>query len=122
MDIRSALTSFGFEATKETIFHIISQYDEEEAGAMDFQAFVNMCSMNHNQRNASKNDIRKIFLKYDQAKKGYFDINDLKRVSKELGEKVEDEVLDEMIKSVDSDLDGKVSFEDFFNAMTKKIF
>ncbi len=61
-------------------------------------------------------------MKYDQAKKGYFDINDLKRVSKELGEKVEDEVLDEMIKSVDSDLDGKVSFEDFFNAMTKKIF
>ena len=83
---------------------------------------MNMCSMNHNQRNASKNDIRKIFLKYDQSKKGYFDINDLKRVAKELGEKVEDEVLDEMIKSVDSDLDGKVSFEDFFNAMTKKIF
>jgi len=30
------LTSFGFEATKETIFHIISQYDEDEAGVMDF--------------------------------------------------------------------------------------
>lgn len=61
-------------------------------------------------------------MKYDQAKKGYFDINDLKRVSKELGEKVEDEILDEMIKSVDSNMDGQVEFEDFYNAMTKKVF
>ena len=61
-------------------------------------------------------------MKYDQNKKGYFDINDLKRVSRELGEKVEDEVLEEMIKSVDSNMDGKVEFEDFFNAMTKKVF
>lgn len=45
-------------------------------------------------------------MKYDQEKKGYFDINDLKRVARELGEKVEDEVLDEMIKSVDSNMDG----------------
>lgn len=46
----------------------------------------------------------------------------MKRVAKDLGEKVDDEVLDEMIKSVDTDLDGKVSFDDFYNAMTKKIF
>lgn len=46
----------------------------------------------------------------------------MKRVSKELGEKVEDEILDEMIKSVDSNMDGQVEFEDFYNAMTKKVF
>ena len=63
-----------------------------------------------------------IFLKYDRTKRGYFDINDLKRVSRELGEKVEEEILEEMIKSIDSDMDGKVSFNDFYNAMNKKIF
>ena len=63
-----------------------------------------------------------IFLKYDRSKRGFFDINDLKRVSRELGENVEEEVLEEMIKSIDSDMDGKVTFEDFYNAMNKKIF
>ena len=63
-----------------------------------------------------------IFLKYDRTKRGFFDINDLKRVSRELGENVEEEVLEEMIKSIDSDMDGKVSFNDFYNAMNKKIF
>lgn len=63
-----------------------------------------------------------IFLKYDRTKRGFFDINDLKRVSRELGENVEEEILEEMIKSIDSDMDGKVSFNDFYNAMNKKIF
>lgn len=48
MDIRSALTSYGFEAKKDTIFHIMSEYDEEEIGGLDFNAFINMCAMNHN--------------------------------------------------------------------------
>lgn len=63
-----------------------------------------------------------IFLKYDKTRRGFFDINDLKRVSRELGENVEEEVLEEMIKSIDSNMDGKVSFDDFYNAMNKKIF
>ena len=122
LDIRSAMTSYGFTAKKETIFHIMAEYDETEVGELDFNTFLNMCSKNHSQKRESKNHIRHIFLKYDRAKRGYFDINDLKRVSRELGEKVEDEVLEEMIKSVDSDMDGRVTFDDFHNAMTKKIF
>lgn len=100
----------------------MAEYDEDEVGGLDFNAFINMCATNHNQRKESKNQIRQIFLRYDKSKKGYFDINDLKRVSRELGEKIEDEVLDEMIKSVDSNMDGQVDFEDFYNAMTKKVF
>ncbi len=63
---------------------------------------------------------RNIFLKYDKDKKGYFNINDLKRVAKELGEKVDDDTLEEMIKRIDSNMDGKVTLEDFYNSMTKK--
>ncbi len=122
MDIRSAMTSYGFQAKKETIFHIMAEYDEEELGELNFDAFLKMCAQNHNQKKNHKNHIRHIYLKYDRSKRGYFDVNDLKRVARELGEKVEDEVLEEMVKSVDSDMDGKVTFEDFFNAMTKKIF
>ena len=100
----------------------MAEYDETEVGELDFNAFLNMCSKNHNQKKESKSQIRSIFLKYDRKKRGYFDINDLKRVAQELGEKVDDEVLEEMIKSVDSDMDGQVTFDDFYNAMTKKIF
>lgn len=63
---------------------------------------------------------RSVFLKYDKENKGYFNINDLKRVAKSLGEKVTDETLEEMIKRIDSNMDGKVTLDDFYNSMTKK--
>ena len=121
LDIRTALTKNDYSVMKETVFHIIAEYDKGEEGALSFVDFVEACSQNHNQKKESKNEIRGIYRKYDKGKKGYFDINDLKRVSRELGENVEDEVLEEMIKSIDSNMDGKVTFDDFFKAMTKHI-
>ena len=80
-----------------------------------------MCARIH-QPTPTKSDIRSIYLKYDKTRKGYFDINDLKRVSKELQEEANEDTLNEMIKSIDSNLDGKVSFDDFYNVMTKKVY
>lgn len=121
LDIRSALTKYGYSAKKDTIHHLLGEYDHEMEGAIDFKAFVAMCAKNHEQEQVSKNEIRNLYLKYDKNKKGYFDINDLKKVSKELGENVDDETLEEMIRSIDSNMDGNVTFEDFYNAMTKNI-
>ena len=90
-------------------------------GVLSFEDFVAMCSKNHNQETAQKNEIRSIFRKYAKNNQAYFDISDLKRVSKELGEDVDDETLVEMVKSMDSNGDGMVTFEDFYTAMTKHI-
>lgn len=61
-------------------------------------------------------------MKYDKKRRGYFTIDELKLVSKELGEKVDDETLEEMINRIDTNMDGKVTFEDFYNAMTRKVY
>lgn len=121
LDIRSALTKHGYQAKKDTAHHLVGEYDLSMNGALDFNDFVAMCSRNHNQEVSQKNEIRSIFRKYAKNNQAYFDVGDLKRVSKELGEDVDDETLEEMIKSMDSNLDGKVTFEDFYAAMTKHI-
>lgn len=121
LDIRTALTKNNYSAMKETVFHIIAEYDQGEEGALNFNDFLDMCSQNHNQKKENIIEIKGIYRKYDKNKKGYFDIDDLKRVSRELGEDVENEVLEEMIKSIDKNMDGRVTYEDFVNAMTKPI-
>ena len=45
-----------------------------------------------------------------------------KRVAKELGETMTDEELQEMVDRADSNGDGAVTLDDFFNIMTKKTF
>lgn len=61
-------------------------------------------------------------MKYDKDQKGFFNIDDLKRVARELGENVTDETLQEMINRIDSNMDGQVTLDDFYNSMTKKSY
>ena len=46
----------------------------------------------------------------------------LVRVARELGETMTDEELQEMVERADSNGDGAVSMDDFYNIMTKKTF
>lgn len=44
MDIRAALFKHNYIAKRDTIYHIISEYDTEELGDMCFDDFVKMCA------------------------------------------------------------------------------
>ena len=70
----------------------------------------------------TREDIRKVFRLFDEENSGVITIRNLRRVSKELGETMEDNDLLEMIERADTDGDGNVTFEDFYNIMTKKTF
>ena len=60
-----------------------------------------------------------LFIADDTADK--IELRHLKRVAKELGENMTDDELNEMIVRADTDKEGKVSFEEFYAIMTKKI-
>ncbi len=57
-----------------------------------------------------------------QTNSGYISIKNLRRVAKELGETIDDSELQEMLERADTDNDGLVSEEEFYNIMTKKTF
>lgn len=61
--------------------------------------------------NESREDIHKVFVTYDIAKTGYIALKDLRKVTKDLGELTDDNVLQEMIERADFDQDGLVSEE-----------
>ena len=72
--------------------------------------------------NDSVEDMKKVFKLFDENGNGYVELTDLKRIAKELSENMDDMELKEMIERADTDGDGKVSFDDFYEIMTKKSF
>ena len=52
--------------------------------------------------NESKEEIRKVFHTYDEDASGTIGLRELKRVARELGETVDDEVLQDMIDRISS--------------------
>ena len=70
----------------------------------------------------NKDDILKVFRLFDDDDSGAITLNDLLRVSRELGETMTPAELKEMIDRADLDGDGVISPEEFVNIMTKRSF
>jgi calcium-dependent protein kinase len=55
----------------------------------------------------------KVFKSFDKDNSGFIDINELKDVSKELGRPLDAAELEECMKDLDQNKDGKISYEEF---------
>lgn len=120
-ELKAAMTSLGFEAKNQTIYQMISDLDADGSGTIEFPEFLNMMTARMSDKD-SRDDIEKVFKLFDDEKLNHITIKNLRRVAKELGETMDDNELLEMIERADSDGDGIVTFEDFYNIMTKKTF
>lgn len=122
-DLRNALISYGYNASKETVYDIIAEYDEDESGGLSFKEFLRMITgslTNVNKKNNKKNEIDSVFRKYDPKNKGFFDLDCLKRMVSDFGEEVEEAELKEIIKKIDSSHNGRISYDDFYKVMISK--
>merc|ERR1719261_1828833 len=93
-----------------------ARYDREETGYIGFEAFEEiMC-----QRYASQDpmeEIRKAFELFDEDKRGKISFRNLKRIARDLGERLSDEELRGMIDEFDKDQDGEINEEEFISIM-----
>mmetsp|Transcript_53216 Transcript_53216/g.61002 ORF Transcript_53216/g.61002 Transcript_53216/m.61002 type:complete len:168 (+) Transcript_53216:64-567(+) len=120
-ELKAAMQSLGFEAKNQTIYQMISDLDRDGSGAIDFDEFLDMMTARMSDKD-TREDINKVFRLFDDDKTGTVTLKNLRRVAKELGETMSDEELMEMIERADSNGDGEVTADDFYNIMTKKTF
>lgn len=57
--------------------------------------------------------IKNVFNSFDKDASGYIDPNELKAVSKELGRELDASELEECMKDLDLNKDGKISLDEF---------
>ena len=120
-ELKQALSNLGIDAKNQTLQNMMNDIDKNQSGTIDFNEFIELMTAKFSDKDIPE-DLRKVFDLFigdDTADK--IEFKHLKRVAKELGENISDEELNEMIVRADTDRDGKVSFEEFFAIMTKKI-
>ena len=118
-ELKAAMQSLGFETKNPTIYQMIADL-ENEGPAIDFETFLRAITEKLGDKE-TRNGIRKIFELFDDDGSGSINLNNLKRVSKELGETMTNDELKEMLERAASD-GSEITFEDFYNIMTKKAF
>lgn len=68
----------------------------------------------------SAQEIKEAFRVFDKEGKGFISAAELRNVMTNLGEKLTDEEVDEMIRDADIDGDGQINYEEFVQMMTTK--
>lgn len=117
-ELGSIMASLGHPCTKEELQCMVREADADGDGFIDFSEFVEINTKGVDD-DAAMEDLRSAFLVYDVDRNGAISAEELHQVLRSLGERTSMAECVDMIKGVDSDGDGEVSFEQFKMMMSK---
>ncbi|RXM94687.1 Calmodulin [Acipenser ruthenus] len=112
-ELGTVMRSLGQNPTEAELQDMINEVDADGNGTIDFPEFLTMMARKMKDTD-SEEEIREAFRVFDKDGNGYISAAELRHVMTNLGEKLTDEEVDEMIREADIDGDGQVNYEGTF--------
>ena len=100
-------------------FYLFLQIDADGSGTIDFPEFLTMMARKMKDTD-SEEEILEAFKVFDKDGNGFISAAELRHIMTNLGEKLTDEEVDEMIREADIDGDGQINYEEFVKMMMSK--
>ncbi|KAL4143522.1 hypothetical protein QTP88_005843 [Uroleucon formosanum] len=120
-ELGRVMRSLGQFAREEELETMLQEVDIDGDGAFSFQEFVeivyNMGGTAEKTADQEEKELRDAFRVFDKHNRGYISASDLRAVLQCLGEDLSEEEIEDMIKEVDVDGDGRIDFYEFVNAL-----
>uniref|UniRef100_A0A0N4XGP3 Calmodulin n=1 Tax=Nippostrongylus brasiliensis TaxID=27835 RepID=A0A0N4XGP3_NIPBR len=112
-ELGTVMRSLGQNPTEAELQDMINEVDADGNGTIDFPEFLTMMARKMKDTD-SEEEIREAFRVFDKDGNGFISAAELRHVMTNLGEKLTDEEVDEMIREADIDGDGQVNYEGLF--------
>jgi len=115
-ELKVAMRALGFDVKKADVLELMRTYDRHQTGYIGYDEFREILT----ERIANQDpieEISKAFKLFDDDGSGKITFRNLKRIARELGEKLTDEELQAMIDEFDKDQDGEINENEFINIM-----
>ncbi|KAF5332590.1 hypothetical protein D9611_005229 [Ephemerocybe angulata] len=116
-ELKVAMRALGFDMKKAEVLKILRDHDKTNHGLMDFEDFAKVMSEKILARDPIE-EIRRAFQLFDDDGTGKISVRNLRRVAKEIGDRLEDDELQAMIDEFDLDGDGEINEQEFLAIMT----
>ncbi|XP_030937370.1 calmodulin [Quercus robur] len=118
-ELGTVMRSLGQNPTEAELQDMINEVDADQNGTIDFSEFLNLMARKMKDTD-SEEELREAFKVFDKDQNGFISAAELRHVMTNLGEKLTDEEVDEMIREADLDGDGQVNYEEFVRMMLAK--
>ncbi|XP_066153914.1 calmodulin-like isoform X1 [Euwallacea fornicatus] len=124
-ELGRVMRSLGQFARTEELQQMLQEVDVDGDGNVSFEEFLDMAwsagaGTDADQvlsREEEEKELRDAFRVFDKHNRGYITASDLRAVLQCLGEDLSEEEIEDMIKEVDVDGDGRIDFYEFVNAL-----
>ncbi|KAK7040735.1 hypothetical protein VNI00_009641 [Paramarasmius palmivorus] len=110
-ELGTVMRSLGQNPTEAELQDMINEVDADGNGTIDFPEFLTMMARKMRDTD-SEEEIKEAFKVFDKDGNGYISAAELRHVMTNLGEKLTDTEVDEMIREADVDGDGQINYED----------
>ncbi|KAL8171157.1 hypothetical protein V2J09_022961 [Rumex salicifolius] len=119
-ELETVIRSLGQNPTAEDIRDLLCEAaDVADGGAsLEFAEFLNLIAAKSKEKDTEEEELKEAFKVFDKDQNGFISPSALRQVMINLGEKLTDEEVEQMINEADSDGDGLVNFDDFVKFMT----
>jgi len=108
-ELGTVLRRIGERMTDKELKDMVDEVDADKSGAIEFDEFVTMMA----KRSSDQQKIQKVFNVFDKNQDGFISSVELTKVMSDLGERLSEEEVNEMMRWADKDGDGKVGFQEF---------
>ncbi|GFP96520.1 calmodulin [Phtheirospermum japonicum] len=118
-ELGTVMRSLGQNPTEAELIDMIDEVDADRNGSIDFPEFLSLMARKMKDSD-SEEELKEAFEVFDKDKDGFISAAELRHVMTNLGEKMTDEDVNDMIREADLDGDGVVSYEEFVKMMIAK--
>ncbi|EAN33001.1 EF hand family protein [Theileria parva strain Muguga] len=118
-ELGTIMRSLGQNPTEAELQDMINEIDANSNGSIDFPEFLTLMARKMKECDTEE-ELIQAFKVFDRDGNGFISAQELRHVMTNLGERLTDEEVDEMLREADVDGDGKINYEEFVKLMVSK--
>ncbi|CAF0966550.1 unnamed protein product [Adineta steineri] len=115
-ELKQVLIALNFEPTDNLLRRVMKEMDADGNGSIEFDEFVKAMRTVY-ERKFTDDEMRNAFKCFDADNSGYITVSELREVLRRLNHDVSERRISEVLYEIDTDHDGKISYEEFVHML-----